>query len=162
MNTQLNKTIKSISPILPQFIYKEEAIFKALADVRIEKIDSRLLLNHGTIQEIITPIHSQSLYISIYYALFDAELIHIPHEFKIDSNVIDKGISIFDFLAGKRNLDKLKAIIHLDIFEKSPCETESKLQWLKIQIATPKQNKPIASLVQEEIERRESLKEATQ
>ena len=184
MNKQLNKTLEEISPVLSQFIKKQEAIFNAQAEVTIEKIDRQVLRAHSRIEEnykLENPRYPQictSLSVDMYYVLLGSELVPTPREFVMKPGGAGVGmpVSILVFLTEKEhscyfkhllakkedssNLKAidLKAIVHLDVLQKLPYEINSTLEWFRIRIATPKHNKSIAELLDGEVSREEKIR----
>lgn len=167
MNKQIARTLNSISQRLPTLIRDLEKIYGAQATLTIEKIDRPLLLTRGEIQNISDAFNSnpqglrKELYISSYLALYDDKLVAIPssetHDF---TRHWKRGIDIIDFLIYRGEIEKLKAIIHVDLFQTYDYDPlELKLHWFKIQVAIPKDNKTPQKLIQDEIDRGETLDE---
>lgn len=164
MNKQLARTLNSISQQLPKLIKGLQKIYNAQANVTIEKIDRPLLLTQGEIQEMsdfitLNPTGiKKELYVSAYLALYGNNFTAIPGSRATDFKLTEKGMDIIDFLI-ERGIKNLKAIVHLDLyqtFEYDPPDV--KVHWLKIQVATPKDNNPVAELIQVEIYRKDALK----
>lgn len=169
MNTQLNKTLKAISPELFKFVRQMEKTYNADADITISKIDRLLLLNQGEIEEFSDHIFVKpkgllhSLHSRCCFALFSNspdKLIAIPPQKRVDFEIIEYGLSAMDFLIDREQVADLKAIVHVDAYQNfNYLPIQAHLQWFKIQIATPKQNKSVMELVQNEAWQRETMKE---
>lgn len=169
MNTQLNKTLKAISPEIPKFIRQLEKTHNQQATITIEKIDRPLILTRGEIEEQTDFMYSnpkgllKEIYSSCYYALYGSsypiqdKLTLIPLDAKTDFKQTAWGLDIVEFLS-YRDSTKLKAIIHVDIHKSLDYEPLTvQVHWFKIQIATPKENNPPIELVKAEIEKRIKL-----
>lgn len=164
MNKQLAKTLNTISQQLPKLIKGFEKVYNAQATITIEKIDRPLLLTQGEIQEVsdfitLNPTgQKKDLYISCYMTLYGENFSAIPSSRVTDFKLTEKGIDIVDFLV-ERGVKNLKAIVHLDLYQTFEYDPPGvKIHWLKVQVATPKENPSIKYLVQDEIYRKDALK----
>ena len=167
MNTQLKKTIEKASPKILHFIDLIEKTYNAQARVSVLKIDRPLLLTRGEITRTINKSGNRlhSICSSIYYALLDNPLgdvlSAIPTDTKSSDDNFQLGTDIIDFLLQmKKDYSHLtlKAIIHVDALETYNYQPDSKtLEWFKIQVYTPKDNKTPDELIDEEMSKRAKL-----
>ena len=166
MNAQLKKTIEKVSPKILHFIDLIEKTYNAQARISVEKIDRALLLTRGEVARVINKNGDKlkSIYSSIFYTLSSNPLgdvlSSIPVDLK-DGYQFQEGMDILDFLIQMRNDYShltLKAIIHVDalqVYSYSP--DLRKLDWFKIRVLIPKDNKTPNQLIDEEEKRRAIL-----
>ncbi|MFX0210534.1 MAG: hypothetical protein ACFFDT_31430 [Candidatus Hodarchaeota archaeon] len=156
MNKQLEKTLDKVSPKIMQFIEFVQKVYEGKAKVSIGRIDRPLLLTSGTVQQVINRNGNipKSTYWSIYYTLsnngYDDFLSQIPPEFKLNDQS-SKGLELFDFLI-KLKPETVKAVIHIDVLR-----TDGRLEWFKVMVNLPKENKSLRDLLNDEDERRARL-----